>query len=181
LTPEKSARGNYPIKTLLDSVLSDWVASNDPNNVIKPQFPYPYVKDNKPLQPGTTSPDEPKLIDSVTRGYRNFLNPGGANCISCHLDFGRQPRFLYDSWGTVVRPADLTRPIYRGGRRTIDLFWRLHSGINGSQMAPMPYESQKQEQDIWDLVNFIQFLPYPGMLPPDIRERIYPEIKKAKE
>jgi mono/diheme cytochrome c family protein len=184
----------YNVKDVLAILAENWKQSNAPENILKSQFPYPYVKDGKPIQPGVSDPDDEQLKESVRRGYKNFSNKQGANCAECHADYGRQSPLKYDSWGTVVRGANLTRGIYRGGRRAIDLYWRINAGINGSQMAPMPVktlnpnanqkekdEIKKQEQDIWDLVNFVQVLPYPNMLPEDIREKIYPEVKEKKE
>jgi mono/diheme cytochrome c family protein len=104
---------------------------------------------------------------SVKRGFGLFsrANPEGnlktAGCLACHIDFGRQSLHKYDYWGTVVRPADLTTGIYRGGRRPIDLYWRIHSGVNG---VTMPASGTLSPDEIWDIVNFLQVLPYPKML-----------------
>jgi len=76
------------------------------------------------------------------------------------VDFGRRANFKFDSWGTLVRPANLTTGMYRGGRRPIDIYHRIHSGINGSGMARF---SNLEAKQIWDLVNFVQALPYPAM------------------
>jgi hypothetical protein len=61
----------------------------------------------------------------------------------------------------------LTLGVYRGGRRPIDLYRRIYSGVNGSNMAPLVVldgESEKdRQQRIWDLVNFVQVLPYRAM------------------
>jgi mono/diheme cytochrome c family protein len=68
---------------------------------------------------------------------------------------------FYDDWGTIGRPADLTTGVYRGGRRPIDLYWRIHSGINGSNMPGSA--SNLSSKDLWDIVNFLEVLPYPAM------------------
>ena len=47
---------------------------------------------------------------------------GGRGCLSCHTGFGRESTFKYDDWGTIVKPANLTNNMYRGGRRPIDLY-----------------------------------------------------------
>ena len=48
--------------------------------------------------------------------------------------------------------------MYKGGRRPIDLYWRIAKGING---AKMPAHSETIEPErIWDLVNFVLALPY---------------------
>jgi mono/diheme cytochrome c family protein len=68
-----------------------------------------------------------------------------------------------DEWGNPLRPANLNRPFYKGGRRPIDIYWRIAKGINGSQM-PGHYPSIDEKQ-IWDLVNFVLTLPYePALL-----------------
>src|SRR4029077_16547881 len=63
-----------------------------------------------------------------------------------------------DEWGNPLRPANLNRPVYKGGRRPIDLYWRIAKGINGAQM-PGHYPAINEKQ-IWDLVNFVLALPY---------------------
>lgn len=65
-----------------------------------------------------------------------------------------------DDWGNPLRPANLNdreRTAYKGGRRPLDLYWRIHNGING---AKMPAHSFLQPEQIWDLVNFVLALPY---------------------
>jgi mono/diheme cytochrome c family protein len=115
------------------------------------------------IQPGTVPPtmSENEFKESVIRGWKLFTQPGPASCISCHTDYGRQSAYKYDAWGTVVRPLDVTTGIYRGGRRPIDLFWRIHSGINGTGMTA--FGASVTSDQIWDVVNFLQVLPYPAM------------------
>jgi mono/diheme cytochrome c family protein len=109
--------------------------------------------------------DEKEKKASVQRGRDIFLAAGGgaaqASCVSCHKDFGRESLFRFDVWGTLVRPTNLTAGVYRGGRRPVDLYWRIHSGINGSGMVA--FGSSIQGDQIWDLVNFLEALPYPAM------------------
>jgi mono/diheme cytochrome c family protein len=63
-----------------------------------------------------------------------------------------------DEWGNPLRPANLNRGIYKGGRRPLDLYWRIAKGINGAQM-PGHFPALKEGQ-IWDVVNFVLALPY---------------------
>jgi mono/diheme cytochrome c family protein len=63
-----------------------------------------------------------------------------------------------DDWRNPVRPANLNRGVYKGGRRPIDLYWRIAKGINGAKM-PAHYPTIEPER-IWDLVNFVLQLPY---------------------
>ncbi len=111
------------------------------------------------------------MAESIRRGYKLFSDPSGsASCIGCHQDYGRQVPFRYDKWGTLVRPMNLTLGVYRGGRRPIDIFWRIKRGIDPSGMPPTGVTDDK---DVWDVVNFVQALPYPQMLPEDVRDKIY--------
>jgi mono/diheme cytochrome c family protein len=121
------------------------------------------------VKPG--SPEEKELHASIQRGFDLFTT-GSAQCRSCHNDFGRANDFKYDDWGTIVRPANLTTGIYRGGRRPLDLFYRIHSGINGAQM-PAFLGSPLTSEQIWDIVNFLDAMPYRNMLPPEVREQVY--------
>jgi mono/diheme cytochrome c family protein len=64
-----------------------------------------------------------------------------------------------DDWGNPLRPANLNRSVYKGGRRPIDIYWRVAKGINGAQM-PAHYPQPFDEKKIWDVVNFVLALPY---------------------
>ncbi len=124
----------------------------------------PYA--SKPV--GQMSPGErEQLAESIRRGFNQFTT-GKAQCRTCHNDFGRANDYKYDTWGTIVRPANLTAGIYRGGRRPLDLYYRIHSGINGSAM-PAFIDTTLTSEEIWDIVNFLDALPYRTMLPPDVR------------
>jgi mono/diheme cytochrome c family protein len=63
-----------------------------------------------------------------------------------------------DEWGNPLRPANLQRGVYKGGRRPLDLYWRIAKGINGAQM-PAHYPTINEKQ-VWDVVNFVLALPY---------------------
>lgn len=63
-----------------------------------------------------------------------------------------------DDWGNPIRPANLNLGVYKGGRRPIDIYWRLAKGINGAKM-PSHVPTLTPEQ-IWDVVNFVLTLPY---------------------
>lgn len=124
------------------------------------------------MKPGSNpSYTDKEWQESVVRGYEAFVDEKGeASCIKCHSDYGRQVNFRYDRWGTLVRPANLTTGVYRGGRRPIDLYWRVKGGIVPSGM---PAAAALSEERTWDVVNFLQALPHPRMLPEKIRARIY--------
>jgi hypothetical protein len=114
------------------------------------------------------------MQESIKRGYELFIGQGG--CLKCHVDFGRQADYRFDVWGTHVRPANLTTGTYRGGRRPIDLMYRLKGGIDPSGMNISAVKKDTPEAtDLanWDLVNFVRALPYPAMLPREVRENVY--------
>jgi mono/diheme cytochrome c family protein len=111
--------------------------------------------------PNVPLPSGDKRVESVRNGFRLFRDQSAAGCIGCHKDYGRESTYFYDAWGTIGRPTDLTTGVYRGGRRPIDFFWRINSGVNGSNM-PL-FSNVLSTKDIWDLVNFVQILPYPKM------------------
>ncbi|MFM7033777.1 MAG: c-type cytochrome [Planctomycetia bacterium] len=58
----------------------------------------------------------------------------------------------------TIPPRNLRQGIYRGGRRPLDLYYRIHAGING---APMPAaKGTVSPEDIWHIVNYVRSLPY---------------------
>lgn len=69
-----------------------------------------------------------------------------------------------DDWGDPLRPGNLTRGQYKGGRRPLDIYWRIAKGINGT---PMPVHLGSQltsDEEVWDLVNFVLAIPYDSEL-----------------
>lgn len=119
---------------------------------------------------GSPEREEQNHHDSIRRGFELFTSSQGPGCISCHHDFGRHSIYRYDVWGTVVRPADLTRGLYKSGKDDVEIFRRIRGGIAASGMPAHPGLSDCQ---VWDLVRFVKSLPYPRELPPDIREKVY--------
>ena len=62
-------------------------------------------------------------------------------------------------------PRNLREPTYRGGRRPIDIFWRVSAGIAGT---PMPAGGPAAEgapptlsqEEVWQIVDYVQSLPF---------------------
>jgi mono/diheme cytochrome c family protein len=119
---------------------------------------------------------------SRVRGRELFLS-AKAKCATCHgplghgdgpqtEDFQAKPGSndkyekpgLYDDWGNPLSPRDLTRGIYRGGRRPIDIYRRIRAGIKGTPM-PSFTESTLSDEETWDLVNYVLSIPYSGPVP----------------
>jgi mono/diheme cytochrome c family protein len=131
-----------------------WLAAQDA--AIIPD-PYPYED------------TEEALLASAARGAQLF-NAGTASCVSCHKNLGREAPYYFDAWGTVVRPRNLAEGYMRGGKRPIDIYYRVWSGIAGSGMANYDKELRPSEDDkagkidrMWDLVNYTQALHYPDL------------------
>lgn len=101
---------------------------------------------------------------SVKRGKQIFL--GNGSCVKCHgTDAKADPNQMVpeerekpDDWGNINYPRNLTLGLFRGGRRPIDVYRRIHQGIRGSQMPGI--EKTLKPNEIWDVVNFVRTLPY---------------------
>jgi mono/diheme cytochrome c family protein len=131
------------VNNKLSAVAANWVQAQAEDKQIKPG-PYPGLSK-----------------ESVLNGYKLFTDKSSAaGCVSCHGDFGRRNNYMFDPWGTIVRPIDLTSGIYRGGRRPVDLYYRIHSGIDKGMPG---FNGSLDPKQTWDVVNFLQVLPYPKM------------------
>jgi mono/diheme cytochrome c family protein len=69
-------------------------------------------------------------------------------------------------------PRNLRDGMYRGGRRPLDLFWRIHQGIPGTPMpasgpATPGAQGTLTETEMWQIVDYLQSLPFePASRPP---------------
>jgi mono/diheme cytochrome c family protein len=120
--------------------------------------------------------------ESVETGARAFVQ---LNCFKCHGPDGRGNRTQdvgKDDWGRVAYAADLTTGTLHGGRRPVDIYRRIYSGINGT---PMPAFAQpdtakgenelQRSETIWHLVHFVTSIVEGKPLPAEI---IDAEIKE---
>ncbi len=62
-------------------------------------------------------------------------------------------------------PRNLREGVYRGGRRPLDLFWRISAGIRGMPMpgigpAAPGAQGTLSQQEIWQIVDYVQSLPF---------------------
>ena len=141
-------------------------------------------------RPTTSTPEE--LAASIEEGRKLFFNKD-AQCTKCHgptglgdgNDGGPIADKLFDDWNKYkksdnlaiwllpkqeLRPRNLRLGIYRGGRRPLDLYRRIHAGIPGTPMpgagpAPGKKETFTPEQ-IWHLVDYVRSLPYEAVSEP---------------
>lgn len=117
----------------------------------------------------------PDSEESRRRGRELYLS-SAINCADCHgiAGEGNGPQTtifeknpvtqelyaepgLHDIWDNVNQPRNLRLGIYRGGRRPIDLFCRIHAGIKGSRM---PSFKNLKHEDIWHMVNYVLSIPF---------------------
>ncbi len=136
-------------------------------------------------------PRTPNTVESRSRGRALFL----AKCIACHGVTGEgdgenttkyqlntvtkkeyaKPGF-HDAWGHAIKPRNLNTGIYRGGRRPLDIYRRISQGIPGTPMDPLG-ENFANDQEIWDVVNYVLSIPIDGPLGPTITEKPGPADK----
>lgn len=124
--------------------------------------------------------------ERIAHGRELFMDPKQANCVQCHGENGRgtwdNPRppsawernaetgeleIVKDDWGNPIEVRNLSRGVFRFGRRPIDLFRRIYAGINGTPMPahfgmqitePDGTQRPLAEDDIWDLVHYVRSL-----------------------
>jgi mono/diheme cytochrome c family protein len=148
------------------------------------------------LPPFDPSLDKAAWQASVDRGRQLFRDGKTANCIKCHGPNGLGDgggEDLYDDWNKQkpkepnahwslppqeLKPRNLRLGIYRGGRRPIDIYRRIFSGIKGT---PMPAAGNVlKEPQIWDVVNYVLQLPYEEKSEPAMGEGHLAEVRISK-
>jgi mono/diheme cytochrome c family protein len=95
---------------------------------------------------------------------KEFINDGkNKKVVSTYVSLGMLPP-------RTIRPRNLRLGVFRGGLRPIDIYWRIMNGIEGTPMPALATNIRKPEdppeakklnpEEIWDLVNYVQSLPY---------------------
>jgi mono/diheme cytochrome c family protein len=145
-----------------------------------------------PARPEEAAIDTPEqLAASIEAGRKLFLDTKRGQCVNCHgpTGLGDGGEAIFDVWNDAkvqlsktdpalvnelfslpiqeLKPRNLRLGIYRGGRRPIDLYRRIHSGIKGAKMPAGGATPAKPDglspADIWHLVDYVRSLPYqPG-------------------
>ncbi len=171
-------RENLIVKGLAKAV-KEWDAAK--NKIIK-------------VPPKPTAKDDPEfeLAKSIEIGRKLFYQvqspkQAGGGCIQCHGPYamGDDGQVRYDKWQEnikpddyalgalpqrVIQPRNLRTGVFRGGRRPLDLYYRVYNGINGT---PMPdgkamgspgVAADKHAADnaklIWHIVDYVSNLPF---------------------
>lgn len=114
--------------------------------------------------------------ETVTAGRKLFLSQG---CAQCHGVDGKgqvewlNPEFLakqeslpesqrekinYDAWNEPAPAADLTARMLHGGRRPIDIYRRIHTGINGTPMPAFGGIFADDPEKLWHLVHYVRHI-----------------------
>lgn len=80
-----------------------------------------------------------------------------AKCWECHgrsgAGDGDKAEGLEDDWGFPIRPADLTRGLYKSGPNPDDIFRTISNGLNGTPMAS--FKDSFTEEERWALSYYV--------------------------
>jgi mono/diheme cytochrome c family protein len=162
------------ILELVTSISQTWIDANGKSS-IPPPIPAP--EEGAPAEVvakwETNWIQSPKIIE---QGRKLFYGPI-ANCVKCHGETasGDGQQTDYDDWtkefepdkpqrleqylelGALpprnILPRNLRRGVFRGGRRPVDIYWRIREGIDGSPGAP-----GLTNDDVWSLVAYVTSL-----------------------
>jgi mono/diheme cytochrome c family protein len=121
--------------------------------------------------------------ETIELGARAFVKE---SCYKCHGLDGRGNRTLNvgkDEWGRVAYAANIAAGTLHGGRRPIDIYRRIHSGINGT---PMPgfasaFKSQGKPDTAWHLTHFITSIVEGRELPAALLKKLAEEAEAAAQ
>jgi mono/diheme cytochrome c family protein len=158
---------------------------------IKPTLEQWAEAEAKVVRPPEPPADAPSA--SIAKGRELFFSKAAA-CAKCHGPMGlgdandglAENERLYDDWNKnknadnianwllpkqEQKPRNLRLGIYRGGRRPIDLYRRIHAGIPGTGMPNAGTVSGGQKgtlepEQIWHIVNYVRSLPYEAISTP---------------
>lgn len=147
------------------------------------------------VTPVPPPPENVSIEESIQRGREIFYG-AVAQCVKCHgpAAIGDGVTNDYDEWikeldpknpetyetlmipagahpARPIIPRNLRLNVFRGGRRPVDLYWRIHNGIAGSPMPAASMEDPKspdqsiprktlRPDDVWHLIRYVRSLPY---------------------
>ena len=123
--------------------------------------------------------------ESIALGKKLFEDASSGNCYSCHGMEGRGDGYAvyvtdpesetgalkvdkYDDWGHEILPRNIPQGIFRGGRRPIDIYRRIYSGINGTPMPALGGAKDADGNDLvtddelWAIVHYVGWLSEQG-------------------
>lgn len=71
---------------------------------------------------------------------------------------GQEIKINYDAWGYPAPAANITAGMLHGGRRPIDIYRRVYTGINGTPMPAFGQIFQEEPDSIWHLVHYVMHI-----------------------
>ncbi len=125
------------------------------------------------VPPAPPELDDEQLMASIDAG-RTLYHSKTSQCAECHgpTALGDDPELRFDDWNKDKNPnkpdrwllpkqrlqaRNLRLGIYRGGRRPVDLYRRIHAGVQGTPMPEL--HTALKPEEIWHLVHYVQHLP----------------------
>ena len=150
----------------LVSIQEDWERADEESSILYPTAARPDLNGSSFVNKSKTSIENGRIL----------FHSKKAQCVSCHGKSGKGDGVqtlvfhknskdkkykipgLHDDWGNLAQPRDLTKGVFGGGQRPIDIFRRIHSGIKGTQMVPFGGTGLK-DTEIWDIVNYLIAMP----------------------
>ena len=169
----------------LDSeITQQW--KDAPSTIVAPYDLLKDHKDQGQADKGMTPEILSKVLDNeemISRGRKLFKGSGG--CVQCHgeAQIG-DGQLVADLWTKelkdqidqvkdkdlekeylavgalpirISKPRNLRSGIFRGGRRPVDLYYRIYNGIIASEMPSVA--GIVSEKDVWALVAYLRSLP----------------------
>jgi mono/diheme cytochrome c family protein len=127
------------------------------------------------------TPMVPYNEQTIELGARAFVKE---SCYKCHGIDGRGNRQFNvgkDEWGRTAYAANIAAGMLHGGRRPIDIYRRIYTGINGT---PMPgfgstLEAQGKLDTIWHLTHFVTSIVEGRELPAELLKELAAESEAA--
>jgi mono/diheme cytochrome c family protein len=142
--------------------------------------------DEEIVRPVTVNP--PRTEETIQAGAVAFAEFA---CVKCHGADARGSKSAdvgQDIWGRTAYPANLALGMLHGGRRPVDIYRRIYSGINGT---PMPSskdpntatgETPEERSDrIWHLVHFVTAVIEGNRVPPECQEAILDVLQEQAQ
>lgn len=151
------------LSTVSGDLAEAWAKAEEPDSIVTPKMKRP-APTKKSMEKGR------ELFLAKTTKCADCHGQAGLGNGSATEDFWDVPkstppikyprRGLHDDWGHPQTPRNLTRGVYRGGRRPVDIYRRVFAGIKGTQMPG--FGASLKEEDIWNIVNYVMSLPFDG-------------------
>ena len=119
-----------------------------------PDEPWRWFEEETPSRPLYIVDPPAPSVELVAQGEDVWEQ---AKCWECHGHSGKgdgeKAEGLEDDWGFPIRPADLTRGLYKSGPNPGDIFRTISTGLNGTPMAS--FKDSFSEQERWALSYYV--------------------------